>query len=82
MDYIQARRFWEEEMARRASQEVDPADDVDMDEEAEMSPTEEREIEELVSLLESKPEPQPEDEDEYDDAFREILQQDTTMDMS
>ena len=82
MDYIQARRFWEEEMARRASQEVDAADDVDMDEEAEMSPTEEREIEELVSLLESKPEPQPEDEDEYDDAFREILQQDTTMDMS
>lgn len=87
MDFIQARKFWEEEMARRALHEAGTSGDIEMDEEqAEMSPTEEHEIQELVSYLDDKPpEADNDEDDEYDDAFRTIIineQHDTTMDMS
>ena len=78
MDYVKERRLWEEEMRRRAEREADEAADTEMDVgEEEASPTEEKEIEELVSLLH-------EDEladDGYDEAFMEVLGQDD-MDMS
>lgn len=75
MDYVKERRMWEEEMARRAAQEVDTEMDV---EEERISPTEEKEIEELVGYLD-----QPE-EDEYDQIFMEVIgpQQNDAMDTS
>lgn len=78
MDYVKERRMWEEEMRRRAEKEADEAADTEMDTgEEEASPTEEKEIKELVSYFN-------EDEladDGYDEAFIEVLQQDD-MDMS
>lgn len=60
MDFVKERRMWEEEMRRRADieKQADEAADTEMDigelEEHEVggvSPTEEREIEELISYL-------------------------------
>ena len=86
MDYVKERREWEEQMAQQAT-EVD--EDVVMEEEP--SPTEDKEIEELVSYFE-QPEradqrdgpPGQHSDDEYDQLFIELSasQNDTKMDMS
>jgi hypothetical protein len=81
MDYVNERRMWEGEMARRAAQELEGDVEMEIDvEEQNISPTEEKEIEELVGYLD-----QPaEEEDEYDQIFQEIIgqQQHDAMDMS
>ena len=79
MDYVKERRMWEEEMRRRAENEADEGADTEMNNigDDEASPTEEKEIEELVSYYN-------EDDlgdDGYDEAFMEVLGQDD-MDMS
>ena len=76
MDYVKERRMWEEEMRRSAEKEAEEAADTEMDVGEEgVSPTEEKEIEELVSYLNEG--------DEYDEAFMEVLeQQGDDMDMS
>ena len=73
MDYVQERRSWEEEMRRRA--EVVDEGDVEMDAEEMgvetdvegVSPTEEKEIEDLISYLNEN------EDDGYDEAFLEVL---------
>ncbi len=80
MDYVKERRIWEEEMRRRAEKEADEAGDTEMGmgEEGEVSPTEEKEIEELVSYLVEE----ELGDDGYEEAFLEVLGQQDHMDMS
>ena len=73
MDYVKERRSWEEEMRRRAEvvDEMDVEGDVEeiaveMDVEG-VSPTEEKEIEDLISYLNES------EDDGYDEAFLEML---------
>ena len=79
MDYVKERKMWEEEMRRRAEEAEAETLEVEMEMEVEeQSPTEEREIEELVSYFDNEP------DDEYDEAFMEMLSQQPqdAMDMS
>lgn len=77
LDYIKERKQWEAEMQRKQLVEIDEMEeDSEMyEEEEELSPTEEKEIEELVSYL---TEEQNEDEfsdADYDALFMEVMNQ-------
>ena len=90
MDYVKERKAWEEEKLREEQMgglSEQPEEDEDAMMGDEPSPTEEKEIEELVSYLEEQESahpPDPPSDDEYDQLFMELStsQQDTSMDMS
>jgi hypothetical protein len=90
MDYVKERRIWEEEMRRRATEEseLEVGLDTEMeslslslvrfeeDEAAQVeSPTEEKEIEELVSYLQTEKDDDWIGDDVDDEALIEILRQ-------
>ena len=97
MDYVRQQRKWAEGMARMAGEadaKMDEAgteveeEDTAMDVAEQPSPTEDKEIEALVSYLEEHERtnpPDPPSDDEYDQLFMELSasqQNDTRMDMS
>ncbi|KIX05056.1 uncharacterized protein Z518_05928 [Rhinocladiella mackenziei CBS 650.93] len=90
MDFVRERKQWEDEMRQRALVEAgigsDEGEDADMpeQEQTEMSPTVEHDVDELMRHLEEAPGIVPrgdddeflvDDDDEYDHLFREIILQ-------
>jgi hypothetical protein len=79
MDYIKERKAWEEEMQKRGMDDLDEIEeDSEMQEQTEeLSPTEDKEIEELVSYLNDNEEEDDFSDEEYDALFMEVMSQES-----